>query len=100
MLLTATDETQAVAREPRIPRRAAVGLLICFCLIWFYTLGARTLVPSDEGRYAEIAREMAATGDFLTPHLNGIKYFGKPPLQAWATALVSVSYTHLRAHET
>ncbi len=88
LLRTAPDETQAVAREPRIPRRAAVGLLICFCLIWFYTLGARTLVPSDEGRYAEIAREMAATGDFLTPHLNGIKYFGKPPLQAWATALM------------
>lgn len=88
MLLTAPDETQVIAREPWILRRAAVCLLICFCLTWFYTLGARTLVPSDEGRYAEIAREMAATGDFLTPHLNGIKYFGKPPLQAWATALV------------
>lgn len=87
MLLTEPDGAQAAARERRIPRRAAICLLICFCLVWFYTLGARTLVPSDEGRYAEIAREMAATGDFLTPHLNGIRYFGKPPLQAWATAL-------------
>jgi 4-amino-4-deoxy-L-arabinose transferase-like glycosyltransferase len=30
---------------------------------------------------------MAATGDFITQRLNGIKYFGKPPLQAWITAL-------------
>jgi 4-amino-4-deoxy-L-arabinose transferase-like glycosyltransferase len=87
LLRTAPDATKAAAGERWLPRRAAICLLICFCLVWFYTLGARTLVPSDEGRYAEIAREMAVTGDFLTPHLNGIKYFGKPPLQAWATAL-------------
>ncbi|MEN3363025.1 MAG: hypothetical protein V7606_299, partial [Burkholderiales bacterium] len=63
------------------------GLLVIFCLVWFYTLGARTLVPTDEGRYAEIAREMALTGDFVTPRLNGIKYFEKPPLQYWMNAL-------------
>lgn len=68
--------------------RLAVGaLFIAFCLVWFGTLSMRTLVPTDEGRYAEIAREMAMTGDFITPRLNGIKYFGKPPLQAWITAL-------------
>jgi 4-amino-4-deoxy-L-arabinose transferase-like glycosyltransferase len=49
--------------------------------------GARTLVPTDEGRYAEIAREMAASGDFITPRLNSIKYFEKPPLQYWMNAL-------------
>lgn len=87
LVRTAPDRTLVAARERGIPKRAAVCLLICFCLVWFYTLGARTLVPSDEGRYAEIAREMAASGDFLTPQLNGIKYFGKPPLQAWMTAL-------------
>ena len=41
----------------------------------------------DEGRYAEIAREMALSSDFVTPRLNGLKYFEKPPLQYWATAL-------------
>lgn len=50
-------------------------------------LGARTLVPTDEGRYAEMAREMVATGDWVTPRLNGIKYFEKPPLQTWMNAL-------------
>ena len=63
------------------------SLFLVFCVIWFYTLGARTLVPTDEGRYAEMAREMAATGDWITPRLNAIKYFEKPPLQLWMTAL-------------
>lgn len=62
-------------------------ILIGFLLIWFYMLGARTLVPTDEGRYAEMAREMLVTGDWITPRLNGIKYFEKPPLQAWMNTI-------------
>ena len=61
--------------------------LFLFVAIWFYMLGARTLVPTDEGRYAEMAREMVATGNWITPRLNGIKYFEKPPLQTWMNAL-------------
>jgi 4-amino-4-deoxy-L-arabinose transferase-like glycosyltransferase len=62
-------------------------LALFFCFIWFYALDARILVPTDEGRYAEMAREMEATGDWVTTRLNGIKYFEKPPLQVWMTAL-------------
>lgn len=62
-------------------------LLIFFLIVWFYMLGARTLVPTDEGRYAEMAREMVATNDWITTRLNGIKYFEKPPLQTWMNAL-------------
>ena len=62
-------------------------LFVLFIVVWFYALGARTLVPSDEGRYAEMAREMSTTGDWITPRLDALKYFEKPPLQTWMNAL-------------
>jgi 4-amino-4-deoxy-L-arabinose transferase-like glycosyltransferase len=55
--------------------------------LWFAGLEQRPLWDPDEGRYAEIPREMVATGDWVTPRLNGVLYFEKPPLQYWATAL-------------
>jgi 4-amino-4-deoxy-L-arabinose transferase-like glycosyltransferase len=61
-------------------------LILIYGLLWFGTLNYRHLIPSDEGRYAEIAREMLVTGDWVTPRYNGYKYFEKPPLQIWATA--------------
>lgn len=61
--------------------------LAAFTIIWFSVLDYRHLIPSDEGRYAEIAREMFVSGDWLTPRYNDYKYFEKPPLQAWMTAL-------------
>jgi len=67
-------------------RRGLLALLAAFALLWFCSLGYRHLVKPDEGRYAEIPREMVSTGDWLTPRLNGYKYFEKPPLQYWATA--------------
>ena len=61
-------------------------LVLIYALLWFGTLNYRHLIPSDEGRYAEIAREMLVTGDWVTPRYNGYKYFEKPPLQIWTTA--------------
>ena len=63
-----------------------LGLLIIFTAVWFSNLEYRKLVRPDEGRYAEIGREMALSGDWITPRLNDLKYFEKPPLQYWATA--------------
>ena len=68
-------------------RSAVWALCAAFVLVSLYMLGVRTLVPPDEGRYAEMAREMFATGDWVTTRLNGIKYFEKPPLQTWMNAL-------------
>jgi 4-amino-4-deoxy-L-arabinose transferase-like glycosyltransferase len=69
-----------------IGRGWLLAVLLAALVVWFGNLDLRRLVKSDEGRYAEIAREMVVTGDWVTPRLNGIKYFYKPPLQYWATA--------------
>jgi 4-amino-4-deoxy-L-arabinose transferase-like glycosyltransferase len=68
--------------------KAALYLLAaCFILLSLLVLDIRTLIPPDEGRYAEMAREMFVTGDWVTTRLNGIKYFEKPPLHTWMSAL-------------
>ena len=55
-------------------------------VLWMSTLAIRPLYEPDEGRYAEVPREMFVSGDWVTPRLNGVKFFDKPPLQYWATA--------------
>ena len=66
--------------------RRWVWLLLAVVIIWFGNIEYRKLIKPDEGRYAEIPREMVVSGDWVTPRLNGLKYFEKPPLQYWATA--------------
>jgi 4-amino-4-deoxy-L-arabinose transferase-like glycosyltransferase len=55
-------------------------------VLFFYQLGAAHLMDPDEGRYAEIAREMLAGNDWLIPQLNFLPYLEKPPLVYWLTA--------------
>ena len=69
-----------------LPRSAWAVIAAIVAFAWFSALDLRKLQHPDEGRYAEIAREMAVSGDWVTPRLNGIKYFEKPPLQYWVTA--------------
>jgi 4-amino-4-deoxy-L-arabinose transferase-like glycosyltransferase len=81
--------TPAPAVTPPAPltRRGIAALLLVFAFVWFCNLDYRRLIHPDEGRYAEIPREMAASGDWVTPRLDGIKYFEKPALQYWITAV-------------
>ncbi|TFW20096.1 glycosyltransferase family 39 protein [Duganella callida] len=68
-------------------RTCRYTLIAVFILASLLVLHVRTLVPPDEGRYAEMAREMFFSGDWITTRLNGIKYFEKPPLHTWMSAL-------------
>lgn len=79
-----------------ISTKRVCWLLAAITIIWFANLEYRTLVKPDEGRYAEIPREMVASGDWVTPRLNELKYFEKPPLQYWATA---TAYTLFGEHQ-
>ncbi|HTY68077.1 MAG TPA: phospholipid carrier-dependent glycosyltransferase [Alphaproteobacteria bacterium] len=71
-------------------RRSIAADLLLLALviggIYLVLLGQRPLSVPSEARYAEIPREMLASGDWLTPRLNGVKYFEKPPLFYWLQA--------------
>ncbi len=68
-------------------RRDLLLLTLFFGPLFGFALGSRPLANPDEGRYAEIPREMLASGDWVTPHLDGIPYLEKPPLVYWLGAL-------------
>jgi 4-amino-4-deoxy-L-arabinose transferase-like glycosyltransferase len=58
-------------------------------ILWLFAWGVglrRSLGEPDEGRYAEIAREMLVSHDWVTPRLDGFLFFDKPPLHYWASA--------------
>jgi 4-amino-4-deoxy-L-arabinose transferase-like glycosyltransferase len=62
-------------------------LLLVGAVFFLFRLGSPGLMDPDEGRYAEIAREMLLLKDWLIPHLNLLPYLEKPPLVYWLTAL-------------
>jgi 4-amino-4-deoxy-L-arabinose transferase-like glycosyltransferase len=64
-----------------------LGLTLLGLVVFFYRLGVPGLMDPDEGRYAEIAREIWLLRDWLIPHLNLLPYLEKPPLVYWLTAL-------------
>jgi 4-amino-4-deoxy-L-arabinose transferase-like glycosyltransferase len=66
------------------PRWAVALFLLAWlaCTAWW-----RPLAVPDEGRYAGVAWEMIRSGDWLTPTLNGLPFFHKPPLFYWLTAV-------------
>jgi len=65
-------------------RWAVLGLAVY--LLYFFGLMAAGLVGPDEPRYASIGREMASSGDWITPRLWGSPWFEKPPLLYWMIA--------------
>jgi 4-amino-4-deoxy-L-arabinose transferase len=67
--------------------RSILLLLLLFVLLYIAFLGYRPLFFPDETRYAEIAREMIVTGDYVVPRLNEIPYLSKPPLGMWLVSL-------------
>ena len=66
--------------------RLAAGCLLGAAIIFFAGLGRPPLFEPDEGRYAEVAREMLLRSDLVTPRNDFVRYFEKPPLVYWTTA--------------
>jgi 4-amino-4-deoxy-L-arabinose transferase len=68
-------------------KKYALLLLAVYLLVYILPLGQRAPMIPDELRYAEIPREMITTGDWVSPHLNGLRYFEKPVLGYWVTGI-------------
>ena len=73
---------RALSRTDALLVAALAALLLA---VWLEPAGSWLAEP-DEARYAEIPREMLAARDFVTPRLNGVPYFEKPPLLYWCNA--------------
>ncbi len=70
-----------------MPARRGLAVAAVLVLVWWAaTACLRPLMLPDEGRYVGVAWEMLRSGDWLTPTLNGLPYFHKPPLFYWITA--------------
>ncbi len=62
-------------------------LVLMYLIIYILPLGVRPVMIPDEARYAEIPREMIAAENWVSPHLNGLRYFEKPVLGYWVTGI-------------
>ena len=83
---------RAQVGQGQCPRAPGWLPWLALALAWFATIQVRPMLDPDEGRYAEIPREMLASGDWVTPRFNDLKYFEKPPLQYWTTAAAYASF--------
>ncbi len=90
--LSADSSPPAIAREPRFAPATLAWILsgiwvvlVCGVAFW-WRLGSTGLVDETEPLFAEAARQMTVTGDWITPYFNGETRFDKPPLIYWAIA--------------
>lgn len=67
-------------------KRVLTFLLFAASAALFLNIGSRALWDPDEGRYAEMAREVVVLNDWITPHLNFLVYFEKPMMYIWMVA--------------
>lgn len=72
--------------DRRFDKVAALVIILAAIVLGGW-LGSRGLGEPDEGRFGEVAREMAMQQDWLIPHLNGVPHLQKPPLVYWLTAV-------------
>src|SRR2546421_3435678 len=79
-----------------LAKRAWFLLFIAIAAFYLWGLGSLPLIGPDEPRYAEVAREMLARRDLITPTLGGLPWFEKPPLLYW---MMMVSYRVLGVSE-
>jgi len=82
-----------VVKERKGIERLTIGCFIILSgLTLFFNLWAKSLENHDYLRYAEVAREMIRSGEWVVPHLNGEVFIDKPPLLFWLIAIPASLY--------
>ena len=81
-----TAASAPALQRDAIARSYVFFLVALYVVLYLVPLPVRPLASPDEVRYAEIAREMLASGDWVSPHFNGVRYFEKPALGHWLNA--------------
>lgn len=71
---------------------SVVALVSLYLLLYILPLGFRPLFLPDETRYFEIPREMIASGDWVVPRLDGLRYFEKPVMGYWVNAMSMLAF--------
>ena len=77
-------------------RVAYWALVAVFLSVYVGSMFTPGLLDDADSTHAEAAREMVVTGDYVTLHVNGVRYLEKPPLPYW---LVAISYKVLGVNE-
>jgi 4-amino-4-deoxy-L-arabinose transferase-like glycosyltransferase len=86
--LAATNWWSSIERQPKLAWVFSVAWLLLLSLVAFlWNLGSIGLVDKTEPMFVEAARQMVATGDWITPYWNGETRFDKPPLVYWLMAI-------------
>jgi 4-amino-4-deoxy-L-arabinose transferase-like glycosyltransferase len=69
-----------------LSRKSVLLPLFLTAVLYLFTTTNRGVIDYDEGYYAQAAKEMAMTGNWVTPYVNGVRFLEKPPFLYWITA--------------
>jgi 4-amino-4-deoxy-L-arabinose transferase-like glycosyltransferase len=94
--LIANPASQTEEEKRRESRVAYWALAVVFLAVYVGSMFTPGLLDDADSTHAEAAREMVVTGDYVTLHINGVRYLEKPPLPYW---LVAISYKVLGVNE-